>query len=230
MFKILQKTWWRLLGHTEVNLVGEKVFNQRRGPTVYTIYMICSMCRPNASVEHLAVEKILNLLPRCLIYVYRPNMRPVSTHYTPFGGSIRLHRIISWRRGVGWQKQETHYEDVTVKWSSISSSDMGTVVWLYSPWAMSCRASGFFDPLDFLIFARLFWNQIFICASFSPSSLASSWRLRSVRYRFSLNSFLSRDSCSPLNAVLGRFSSGHLSLRFILRERGPAYNKQMQQC
>jgi hypothetical protein len=43
-----------------------------------------------------------------------------------------------------------------------------------------------------------------------------------------LNSFLSRDSCSPLNAVLGRFSSGHLSLRFILRERGPANNNKIR--
>jgi len=107
-------------------------------------------------------------------------------------------------------------------WSSISSSDMATVVWLYSPCAINCKASGFLEPLDFLILARLFWNHIFIWASFRPSSLASSWRLRSVRYRFSLNSFFSRDSCSPLNAVLGRFSSGHLSFRFILRERGPA--------
>lgn len=117
-----------------------------------------------------------------------------------------------------------YYEDVTVMWSSISSSDMATVVWLYSPCAMSCNASGFLEPLDFFIFARLFWNQIFICASFNPSSLASSWRRLSVRYRFSLNSFFRRDNCSPLNAVLGRFSSGHFSFRFILRERGPVNN------
>nr|prf homeo box gene 48A anti [Drosophila melanogaster] len=50
------------------------------------------------------------------------------------------------------------------------------------------QCQGFLEPVDFLILARLFWNQILICASFRPNSLLSSWRLRSVRYRFSLNS------------------------------------------
>lgn len=76
-------------------------------------------------------------------------------------------------------------------WSScISSSsfESGTVLWLYKPWAISCRARGFFCPVDFLIFALLFWNQIFIWASFSPSSALRACRLFSVKYRFSLNS------------------------------------------
>ena len=42
--------------------------------------------------------------------------------------------------------------------SSIPSSE--AVAWLYSPCAIRCRASGFLWPVVFLIFARLFWNQI----------------------------------------------------------------------
>lgn len=108
--------------------------------------------------------------------------------------------------------------------ASCSSSSLVTmtVLWLYSPWAISCKASGFLVPLAFLIFARLFWNHILIWASFSPSSLASSWRRLSVRYRFSVNSFLSRASWSPLNAVLGLFSSCCcLSFFFARLVRGP---------
>lgn len=69
-----------------------------------------------------------------------------------------------------------------------SSLVNGIVEWLYRPWAISCRAKGFFWPVDFLILALLFWNQIFICASFSPSSALNCCRRFSVRYRFSLNS------------------------------------------
>uniref|UniRef100_A0A182QDC0 Uncharacterized protein n=1 Tax=Anopheles farauti TaxID=69004 RepID=A0A182QDC0_9DIPT len=42
-------------------------------------------------------------------------------------------------------------------------------------------ASGFFSDELFLILARLFWNQILICASFSPSSALSVCRRFSVR-------------------------------------------------
>lgn len=110
--------------------------------------------------------------------------------------------------------------------ASCSSSSLVTmtVLWLYKPWAMSCRASGFLVPLAFLIFARLFWNHIFIWASLSPSSLANSCLRLSVRYRFSVNSFLSLASWSPLNAVRGLFSSCCcLSFFFILLVRGPKY-------
>lgn len=106
-------------------------------------------------------------------------------------------------------------------YSSISSSDIATVLWLYRPWAINCNANGFFTPLDFLILARLFWNQILICASCNPNSFANSWRRFSVRYLFSANSFFSLLSWSPLNAVLGRFSSGFFSFFLTRRERGP---------
>lgn len=118
-------------------------------------------------------------------------------------------------------------------WAIICSSSSlvtMTVLWLYRPWAISCRASGFLVPLAFLIFARLFWNHIFICASFSPSSLASSCRRLSVKYRFSVNSFLSLANWSPLNAVRGLFSSCCcLSFFFTRLVRGPkrAQNKQI---
>lgn len=96
-------------------------------------------------------------------------------------------------------------------WSSCSSSSSrvrGTVLWLYRPWAISCRARGFFWPEAFLILARLFWNQIFIWASFRPSSPLSCCRRLSVRYRFSANSCFSLASWAPEKAVRGRFSSG----------------------
>lgn len=76
-------------------------------------------------------------------------------------------------------------------WSSCSSSssfDSGTVLWLYRPCAINCKARGFFCPVDFLIFALLFWNQILICASLRPNSPLNCCRLFSVKYRFSLNS------------------------------------------
>lgn len=116
-------------------------------------------------------------------------------------------------------------------WAAIicSSSSLVTmtVLWLYRPWAISCRASGFLVPLAFLIFARLFWNHIFIWASFNPSSLASSCRRLSVKYRFSVNSFLSLDNWSPLNAVRGLFSSCCcLSFFFTRLVRGPKRKKE----
>lgn len=76
-------------------------------------------------------------------------------------------------------------------------------------------------PLAFLILARLFWNQILIWDSLRPRSRARSWRLFSVRYLFSSNSFLRRASCSEVKAVRGRFSSGLRSRRLMRRERGP---------
>lgn len=105
--------------------------------------------------------------------------------------------------------------------SSISSSLIATVLWLYRPWAISCNASGFLVPAAFLILALLFWNHILICASFNPSSLASSCLRRSVRYLFSENSLFRRDNCSPLKAVRGRFSSGRLSFLLMRRDLGP---------
>lgn len=72
---------------------------------------------------------------------------------------------------------------------------------------MSCNARGFFCPDAFLILARLFWNQIFICASLRPNSPLNCCRRLSVKYLFSANSCFNRASCAPLNAVRGRFSS-----------------------
>lgn len=76
-------------------------------------------------------------------------------------------------------------------------------------------------PDTFFILARLFWNQIFICDSFNPSSLAKDCRRSSVRYLPRSNSRFNFCSCSGVNAVRGRFSSGFLSFLFIFRERGP---------
>lgn len=110
----------------------------------------------------------------------------------------------------------------------MSSSSHGTVEWLYSPWAMSCRASGFFCPEAFFILALLFWNQILIWASFSPSSALSCWRRLSVRYLFSANSCLSLASWAPEKAVRGRLSSalGFAPGFFTRLERGPVKKEE----
>lgn len=65
--------------------------------------------------------------------------------------------------------------------NSSSSFVNGTVEWLYKPCAINCIANGFFWPDDFLILARLFWNQILIWASFSPNSALSCCLRRSVK-------------------------------------------------
>lgn len=65
--------------------------------------------------------------------------------------------------------------------SSSSSFVKGIVEWLYNPCAISCKAKGFFWPDAFLIFARLFWNQILIWASFKPNSALSCCLRLSVK-------------------------------------------------
>lgn len=114
---------------------------------------------------------------------------------------------------VEYCNHNAHQLAACSSWSSSSSFDRGTVLWLYNPCAMSCSASGFFCPVDFLIFARLFWNQILICASFSPSSALNCCRLFSVKYRFSLNSCCNHnDQCwFLLNFMVVHYS--HLQSR-----------------
>ncbi|KAG8432182.1 hypothetical protein GDO86_016717 [Hymenochirus boettgeri] len=66
---------------------------------------------------------------------------------------------------------------------SLSSAPFSCTVvveWLYSPWAIRCRASPFLSPEAFLILALLFWNQILIWDSLRFSSWANVCRLCSV--------------------------------------------------
>lgn len=70
---------------------------------------------------------------------------------------------------------------------------------------MSWSASPFLTPLDFLILARLFWNQILICDSFKFSSLAKYCLFSPVKYLHFSNSCFKRCSWELVNAVRGRF-------------------------
>lgn len=105
---------------------------------------------------------------------------------------------------------------------SIPSPD--TVQWLYRPWAIKWRAKMFLPPEDFLTFARLFWNQIFICPSERFNVFASSSLRCSVRYWHFSNSTFSLCSCSLEKAVLGLLSScGDFSFFLIFLDLGPVW-------
>lgn len=105
---------------------------------------------------------------------------------------------------------------------SIPSPD--TVQWLYRPWAIRWRAKMFLPPEDFLTFARLFWNQIFICPSERFNVFASSSLRCSVRYWHFSNSTFSLCSCSLEKAVLGLLSScGDFSFFLIFLDLGPVW-------
>ena len=93
---------------------------------------------------------------------------------------------------------------------------------------MSDRASAFFSPVDFFIFALLFWNQIFICDSFRSSSVASCCRLLSVKYLLVSNSSLSLRNCSVENAVRGRLSSCTFCRFCPFRDLGPENSNKIR--
>lgn len=77
---------------------------------------------------------------------------------------------------------QSYYEFLLcISCNSSSSFVKGIVEWLYKPCAINCSASGFFWPEAFLIFALLFWNQIFIWASFKPNSALSCCLRLSVK-------------------------------------------------
>ena len=63
-----------------------------------------------------------------------------------------------------------------------------------------------FTPFAFFSLARLFWNQILIWLSLSPSSWARARRRSSVRQRLAVNSSFSLLSWSEEKAVRGRLS------------------------
>lgn len=89
--------------------------------------------------------------------------------------------VVIFRIIIIFRSQQQKKKEKNSNYISSSSLFKGNVLWLYNPWAMSCIAKGFLTPLAFFILARLFWNHIFIWASFKPSSLASSWRRFSVK-------------------------------------------------
>ena len=102
---------------------------------------------------------------------------------------------------------------------------------------MSICARSPFWPEFFFSLALLFWNQILIWFSFSPSSSARFLRRSSVKYLFSSNSRFSRLSWSDEKAVLGLFSPPEpaveqlpsptraFSAFLIFRDRGPGIDK-----
>ena len=102
---------------------------------------------------------------------------------------------------------------------------------------MSICARSPFWPEFFFNLALLFWNQILIWFSFSPSSSARFLRRSSVKYLFSSNSRFSRLSWSDEKAVLGLFSPPEpaveqlpsptraFSAFLIFRDRGPGIDK-----
>ena len=132
--------------------------------------------------------------------------------------------------------QEYDWQGLDNQKKMLSPSSMGTVEWLYSPCASNIWASSPFPPWDFFSFALLFWNQIFIWVSSSPSSRESCPLLSSVKYLLESNSRLNLNTqnCkakkfaeshlfnwSLENAVLGLLSSllGSLLIRRVLGPR-----------
>lgn len=146
--------------------------------TVNTWKRFCRIFQPSWSRKQ----------PRVSLSVQNPNQLAAEAR-------VRL-RVKSLVFGVGsaqfwsWGREEQsrfEWHWLYLQWGSgrrqslsSLSSWMVVVEWLYSPCAISCSARPFLKPLAFLIFARLFWNQILIWDSLSCSSWARAWRRCSV--------------------------------------------------
>ena len=84
-------------------------------------------------------------------------------------------------------RQRTQFASCSVRINIDSSTwsfslDKLTVEWLYKPCELNCKANWDLPVWSFLLFARLFWNQILICDSFNSSLRLSSRRFSSFRY------------------------------------------------